>query len=121
MTNDTCTGRIRITRVPLGDAPEDVRAAWVGLELPCLPNLTRGDEHSALGQALSELGLLPCGRLNFQVPQEEAIAALEKQNPSAATYWKDLQFPYEDQFFSFGQNEAEIISGVEYPTYQEVA
>src|SRR5262245_29015032 len=27
-------GRVRVTAVPPGEAPEDVRRAWVGLELP---------------------------------------------------------------------------------------
>lgn len=31
---DPCDLRIRITKVPEGPAPEDIRAKWVGLELP---------------------------------------------------------------------------------------
>lgn len=62
---------IRIIAVPPGDAPEWVRQAWVGLELPLAPDAPKG---------------------KAVVYSHEAIAVLAKANPKAAAWWK-TNFP----------------------------
>tara|TARA_B100000745_G_scaffold20507_1_gene14123 strand:+ start:1524 stop:1817 length:294 start_codon:yes stop_codon:yes gene_type:complete len=37
------TGRIRITEVPPGSAPDEIRTAWVGVEIPLAPNQEVGE------------------------------------------------------------------------------
>ena len=96
-------GKIRITQVPEGEAPEHIRSCWVGVEIPC-PFFSEEDQFS-------------CGILSgdarepksvYVVLQEMAIASLEKDNPVAAAWWMEHGFPREDvALFSFRQEEVE--------------
>lgn len=60
--------KIRILSIPPGDAPESVRRAWVGLELPIAPD-------SPGNRCL--------------VYSNEAIAVLALADPTAAQWWRD--------------------------------
>ncbi|MES3031380.1 MAG: hypothetical protein V4697_03125 [Patescibacteria group bacterium] len=107
------TGHIRITKVPDGEAPLEVREAWVGLTLPCGPYLGFSGVGEERGVLTGEsVGCPTCGRYGFSVPQDEAIAILEKAKPEAALWWKKHGFPQVDQYFGFAEREAEIVSGI---------
>lgn len=112
------TGLVRITKIPSGDAPESIRAAWVGLTLPCYPivGYTEGLEIGALsGQPRAKK------RNSVIVPQEEALRILEKQSPHAAKWWRDHGFPRAfTPNFSFGDDEVDFVSGVKYQKIIEV-
>lgn len=104
------TGRIRIKTTPEGEPPLEIREAWVGLVLPCLPFL------GYLGTG-SKKGVLTGAELQdnrccFSVPQNEAIAILEQHNPDAAKWWRQLSIPQSGRYFCFAEDEAEILSGV---------
>jgi hypothetical protein len=88
---------IRIRSVPPGEAPESVRAAWVGLELPLLRErplrylgsgvLTgpRGVVQLILHLATFRLKVLT----GFVVPSKAAIEVLERSDPGAARWWRE--------------------------------
>src|SRR5262245_31416390 len=105
------TGRIRIVRVPEGEAPLEIRQAWVGLVLPCDPYLgypaSGGEQGVCTGRKSAR------NRYGFGVPQDQAIAVLDIENPQAAAWWRTQGFPRGDERFCFAEAEAEIISGVQ--------
>ncbi|MDO8510070.1 MAG: hypothetical protein Q7S15_00405 [bacterium] len=113
------TGRIRIIKIPAGEAPLEVRRAWVGLELPCDPVCGYPDSGSEIGVVSKEP--LRFNRYGYSVPQAEAIAILVRHAPAAAAWWRDHCFPRaEGTCFGFGEDEAEIISGVTLQKLTEV-
>ena len=63
--------KIRMIAVPPGDAPEWVRNAWVGLELPLVPDAPDNRD---------------------MVYSHEAVAVLAAANPNAADWWR-ANFP----------------------------
>ena len=75
---------IRILHVPPGEAPEEVRRAWVGLSLPV-----------AYGPVCWQTAGAISGSLNsentpgFAVLAEDAVRILEESNPKAAAWWKN--------------------------------
>lgn len=104
------TGRIRITKVPGGEAPFKIREAWMGIELPCHPfyGMQVGDERGVLsGDKVAQ------SRRAFTVPQAGALTALAAVNPDAAAWWRRRGYPNPSQYFSFAEDEAEIVSGVQ--------
>lgn len=102
------TGRIRITKVPDGEAPLEIRKAWVGLELPSHPICGYATE-SGKGVLSNE----PVqNRCEVDVPQREALEILAAKDPQAAAWWNAHGYPQGDRWFSFAREEVEIISGV---------
>lgn len=102
------TGRMRVIRTPAGEVELRLRDAWLGLTLPC---------HPELGYPQGEKGVLSGkqflrNRSGFTVPQNLAIEVLERERPEAAKGWRALGFPQEGQNFHFAEDEAEIVSGV---------
>ncbi len=114
----TATGRIRIIKIPDGEAPIEIRQAWVGLTLPCDPYLGYPDKGLERGVLTNEEA--PRNRCGFSAPQDEAIAILAQSNPKAATWWKEHGFPQPDQRFGFAEKEAEIVSGVTHQRMIEI-
>jgi len=113
---EKATGRIKITRVPRGEAPDWVRKAWVGLTVPCYPiagYIPGGEATLSFKKRLDP-------RQCFVVPQAKAIDALAKTNPEAAQWWNDHGFPWGPLSFTFGEGEAEIVSGVRFQKLIEV-
>src|SRR6185295_18281405 len=78
--------RIRILATPAGEAPEDVRQAWVGLEIPLSPGETKARRIPAV-EVLSNQPAR--SQAYFLVPALEAIARLEAADARAAAWWKD--------------------------------
>jgi hypothetical protein len=88
--------RLRILRVPEGAAPEHVRRAWVGLELPLL------DQRDFIVQSVLETGRMRSrwemwwwrltGRARRQrgyaVLVLDALAVLETERPLEAAWWR---------------------------------
>ena len=89
---------IRIIKRPDGEAPEDVRDAWVGLLLPVLPHFSRPLDRRVLGVLSSprwrfarRLKLWFGGgyqRRGYPVDTVAAVEILERVKPSAAAWWR---------------------------------
>ena len=97
--------RIMIASTPSGQAPEWVRQAWVGLELPIV-------ETSAGGMITGALGGSPdsSNADGYHVDIPTALAILGQHNPQAAKWWEEssiLQLCGEH--FIFGKRFCELI------------
>jgi hypothetical protein len=90
-------GRIRIVRRPEGEAPEWVRDAWIGIELPLLH--PAAIESRIVGGVLTmpktRLGhwlsvLMGRSRVvsGYLVDANDAVRRLEGRNPTAAIWWR---------------------------------
>ncbi|RZJ21800.1 MAG: hypothetical protein EON85_15385 [Brevundimonas sp.] len=87
---------IRIVARPDGEAPEAIRDAWIGLELP----LVHPEPINTLGFGVLtgpkyrwlEILLCHLGRAQkvsgYVVPADEAIQRLAAKDPAAAMWWK---------------------------------
>ncbi len=104
------TGKIKIIRIPAGDAPLHVRQAWVGLILPCHPFVGLPDK--GLDRSVLSRKRVERNKSGFSVSQVLAIAILENCKPRAAKWWKDHNYPKSGECFGFAEHEAEIVSGV---------
>jgi hypothetical protein len=88
---------IRITSVPPGEAPREIREAWVGLVLPL--HRARAGTYFTSGVLSRPRGVLRilrhlfALRYNLQrgyvVSSLAAMAVLETANPAAARWWRD--------------------------------
>lgn len=72
--------RLRIVQTPLGGAPEHVRRAWVGLELPLLAD---SDDFVESVQELPD-----DWRTGFAVPVLAALEVLQRHRPLEAAWWR---------------------------------
>lgn len=105
----TATGKIRVIKTPGGEPPEAIRAAWVGLTLPCEPI-------APLTRTLGVLSHEPTeeGRWVIAVPIEEALEVLAQEHPFAVGWWEEHRIsPEVATHFAFDFDEVEIIGGVE--------
>lgn len=92
------TERIRVTGTPAGDAPEAVRRAWVGLELP----LPRGEARPKLREVVGAVSDAEAGStVGFAVEGRVAIRRLAKQAPLAAEWWRANVPGVEDADYQF--------------------
>ncbi len=115
----TISGYVKIVKVPNGEAPLDVRKAWVGLVLPCDPYLGYPDNDLERGILSGKKAAR--NRCGISVRQDLAIEILEKERPEAAAWWKANGFPQEaGSRFGFAEEEIEIISGVTHSKIIEV-
>ncbi len=74
---------IRIIAIPPGEAPEDVRRAWVGLVLP-VARVSRGPHLIRSFGVLTGRAQLTCG---YAVPARAALDILARSAPEAAEWW----------------------------------
>lgn len=118
-TNESVTGRIRITKVPAGEAPFEVRRSWLWLTLPCEPYL--GYPDGGLDQGVLSGKQVSHNRLGFSVPQDRAIVILSRYQPWAAEWLRRRGYPKPGEYFCFGEDEAEIVGGVTRQFIQEVS
>lgn len=89
-------GRLRILRTPAGDAPEHVRRAWVGLELPLIEDrefvvqsvLETAPIRSRLQLFLWRLTGRIKRQRGYSVYVNDALAALERERPLEAAWWR---------------------------------
>ena len=76
--------KIKIVKVPDGEAPLEIRQKWVGTIIPLAENLPPG---------LVVAGVISGKRVNagyndgYHVETIVAIQALEKKNPETAEWW----------------------------------
>ena len=84
------TGFITIATIPLGEAPFEIREAWIGLTLPYVGRKTCTAKGIITGRTFSK------ERPGYVVPQVEALRILQAQNPKAAQWWYDRGFPKRD-------------------------
>jgi hypothetical protein len=110
--------RIRIVACPPGEAPESVRRAWIGLELPLPPGrLGQLRVFVVLGGVLSEPRTLwrhildlVLGRFKLQagyaVNAREAVNILADRDPLTAKWWREHCSHLLDgkRFFVFAAN-----------------
>jgi len=88
---------VRIISTPPGEAPENVRKAWVGLVLPlAVSGAQTGQTVGVLSRPKSFLGLLLAllfGRTERQtgyiVDAHRAVEILAKYAPDAAKWWRE--------------------------------
>src|SRR5450432_2057181 len=89
---------IRITSVPPGEAPAEIRQAWVGLTLPLLHDrprhfLVSGVLSGPRGRKMAIFLHLITFRLKVQtgyvVPSLAAIEILERSDPVAGHWWRE--------------------------------
>jgi hypothetical protein len=104
------TGRIRIIKIPVGEWPKNIRAAFVGHTLPCLPILGYPSDGSMKIGVVS--GAIQRNRYGFSVPQDQALEILSRRTPNVSLWLRVQGFPMKNQYFGFAEDEAEIISGV---------
>ncbi len=87
---------VTINKRPIGEAPEWVRDAWIGLSLPMVEHRERNwptlgvltGPHSVLKQ-LWAFGLGRTKRIpGYLVDAKTAVDLLESANPAAAEWWR---------------------------------
>jgi len=99
-----CAILIEIVRVPNGEAPEWVRQAWLGLQMPLeyvslahkLPQIFSGEPVSLPGLAV-------------HVDQEAALFLLEDPWPGAAAWWRKRGFPKSGEYFVFHADDVKVL------------
>ncbi|MEM9283523.1 MAG: hypothetical protein AAGA96_16995 [Verrucomicrobiota bacterium] len=88
---------IRITSSPSGEAPEEVRAAWIGLALPlAYPSRANWKSFGVLSGPklrIAQWIRISLGHAEnvdgYGVDAREAINRLSSYNPEAARWWKE--------------------------------
>lgn len=108
---EEATGRIRILKTPAGDAPLEIRGAWVmKYALPCYPytGYPAGVVKDVVSGRTVEMK-----RRGVIVPQDKALEILWRHSPEAAKWWTDRGFPKRRGAFFFAEDEYVIVSGVE--------
>jgi hypothetical protein len=73
--------RVRIVALPPGEAPEQIRKAWVGLELP-----VAGRDRNTVVGVLSDRPAAGCD--GYAVDGAKAVALLAARAPEAAAWWR---------------------------------
>lgn len=91
---------VKVVKVPIGPAPEEIRKAWVGLVLDVVC-LNPGREFDFV-----KMQFLP-ERKSFLVLKTTALDLLEKKDPSAARWFREN--PGFSNFFTFGSDELELL------------
>ena len=99
---------IKIVKTPTGEAPEWVREAWVGLFLPLY---YIANESGEVEGVVSRQIIQIAREKVWCVEQNVAIGLLMTQNEKAAEWWIEQGYPIPDKVFTFGHDEAELVSG----------
>ncbi len=81
-------GEIEVVSIPDGDAPEEIRAKWIGVRIPCLYH----DKHSLVCGVLT--GEIKPKQESFVVLQDSALNALQAKSPEATVWWNNNGFPW---------------------------
>ncbi len=113
--------KIRIKSPPPGEAPEEVRRAWVGLVLPVPDKYAKRQELPMVGVLSgprSLLGILfaaVTGRIQhvpgYAVAADTAVEILGKHAPEAASWWRQnaARSIQPGRHFVFAQEACEVI------------
>jgi hypothetical protein len=89
--------QIKIVRRPLGEAPEWVRDAWIGLSLPLISRRQRtwhglgvlSGPHNAIHQIWAILTGKSFLITGYSVNAKTAVALLAESHPEAAAWWRE--------------------------------
>ena len=100
--------RIRIISIPQGEAPEWVRKAWIGLEIPIIKEEPQGAQSSEV------LSGKFCTRGGYWVQRDMALNLLGRENPEALYWWlrhyrQKEDDPWADRLLLFDTNCCEVI------------
>lgn len=91
--------KIRIVAAPPGQAPDWVRQAWIGIEIPLLEEQEGGVLVGVNGGAPD-----PRSLNGYTVALEGAIDALRKQSPRAAEWWDQCLIAQLGQKLTFARD-----------------
>lgn len=84
---------VRIINTPPGEAPEEIRAAWVGLVLPvadAMPGPTVFQGFGVLsGKPYQDTAGQPLESPHYVIPGSTAVVLLERTSPPAAAWWRE--------------------------------
>ncbi len=97
---------VRITKPPPGDAPDDIREAWVGLVLPLRGGFKQPHKMRA-NQIVS--GDLIEPQEVFLVEGSEALSILSKENYIAANFYTDSLADVVTPVFTFPVDVCEVV------------
>jgi hypothetical protein len=78
-------GRVRIVALPPGEAPRDIRRAWIGVELPTISGPANGGSAGVVG-VLSHRAAGRCD--GYAVDGARAVRILADSDPDAAAWWR---------------------------------
>jgi hypothetical protein len=95
---------IKVIKVPAGPAPEKIREAWVGLNLPARRTILKGP----VTDFLTDKGDMIFRGESYMVPVEFALEILEKKSPEAAQ-WFRINCPPWMKHLTFGINEVKVV------------
>jgi hypothetical protein len=84
---DRTVASMRIVRTPPGEAPEEIRRAWVGVELPLRSRETKPQNHPTLG-VFSYRSSQCETAYGYSVDARAALKALASHAPTAADWWR---------------------------------
>jgi hypothetical protein len=82
VTASRAVGHVRITALPPGEAPEDIRRAWIGLELPIVNGPAEGPVFGVVSHHAARCGA------GYAVNGAEAVRRLAAKAPDAAAWWR---------------------------------
>jgi hypothetical protein len=77
---------LRIVRLPPGEAPEEIRRAWIGTELPLKRRQLKPQVVRTVGVQTNSAGQPEAG---YAVDGKLAVAALASHSPAAADWWRE--------------------------------
>jgi hypothetical protein len=77
---------IRIIAAPPGEAPEEIRQEWIGVELPLAPGEPLPKIESTVGVLTGQSTGVASGYL---VEGNKAVALLAAHSPTAAEWWRE--------------------------------
>jgi hypothetical protein len=78
--------QLRIVGTPPGEAPEEIRRAWVGVKLPLRRGETRPGWHRTEGVLSRQTSAAM--RTGYSVNGRAAVKALASHSPEAAAWWR---------------------------------
>ncbi len=92
-------GIVQVCRLPQGSVPEDVRAAWLGLTLPALPECMDVVTRHIKGKVVL-------------VPKKQGLQILKEMRPEAHAWYEKNPRRIIGEYLSFNIASVDIISGV---------
>jgi hypothetical protein len=101
--------RIRITQIPDGLAPKEIREAWVGVELEAIKE---EDNPDGIPAEIVDFTTdnIACREPGYLVDVDLGIEALAKlPNGAKAADWFARNTSTQMPFYSFGVNEVEVL------------
>ena len=96
--------RITIVETPRGEAPPEIRRAWVGITMPCV-----GKFPSCCTVGVLSRKPVDVHQDIFDVCQDEALEILGRTQPQAKAWWNNHGFPKAGRCFTFYHDEIVVL------------